>query len=646
MTSTIRLAFAAFCFLCCSTLVTSIFAQDAQLADVEALEEEAIRAAVAQLAPSVIRFETIGGTTRVEGDIVSNGPSTGIVISEDGYVLSASFNFAHEPASIFARLPNGKRAGAEVIGRDLSRKLVLLKIQSDFEFDVPKIADSNSVQVGETIIGLGRVFESEAPSITTGIVSAKNRIWDRAIQVDAKISPANFGGPLVNLKGEVIGILVPMSPDDDSELAGTQWYDSGIGFAVPLDQLDSKLDALKKGKTLRKGLIGISLKGSDVYADAAIVAVCPGSSPAGKSGLQPDDKIIVINGRKISRQSELKHALGPLYENDVARVVVERDSKRLTFEVTLAGEIDPFEPPGIGVLLAKNAIGNPVITHVEAGSEAEKSGLVPGDQIKKLGSKTIESFEDLKLALASSSIGSTTEIEFIRDGKTASASLDIGSRTAMPFSNLKFETAAKPAKMIEVKVAEVANKCFAIIPESNPNSTSPGLLVWIPQPGKLNKEAIKKNWLEHSRENNVVVLIPQSSDDKEWSPDDLDFVISAVNTLENRISFNRNQIVVAGRNSGGTMASLIAFAQRSMFKGLVLIDANLSQKIQTVTTSPVQPLLIYFGTENELDEKQQASIDRLRTSKFPIHVEESTGRGGELQWAADLLKWTQTVDRL
>jgi poly(3-hydroxybutyrate) depolymerase len=141
-------------------------------------------------------------------------------------------------------------------------------------------------------------------------------------------------------------------------------------------------------------------------------------------------------------------------------------------------------------------------------------------------------------------------------------------------------------------------------------------------------------------------LIPQSSDDKEWSPDDLDFVISAVNTLENRISFNRNQIVVAGRNSGGTMASLIAFAQRSMFKGLVLIDANLSQKIQTVTTSPVQPLLIYFGTENELDEKQQASIDRLGASKFPIHVEESTGRGGELQWAADLLKWTQTVDRL
>ena len=643
----IRSALDAWCLAMLLTLGSSSLAQATQIdAEIEALEEEAIRNVVEKLGPSVIRFETIGGTTRVEGTVVSNGPSTGIAISKDGYILSASFNFAHEPASIFARLPDGQRATAEVVGRDLSRKVVLLKIQSNFEFTVPVFANSDEVRVGETIVALGRVFESETPSISTGIVSAKNRIWDRAHQVDAKISPANFGGPLTNLKGEVIGILVPMSPDDDSELAGTEWYDSGIGFAVPLDRLESKFDQLKRGKTLRKGLIGISLKGSDVFADPAVIAFCTGSSPAGKSGLRQDDTIVEINGRKIARQSELKHALGPLYEDDIANVVVQRNAERKSFEVTLAGEIEPFEPPGIGVLIDQDSKKQAVIGHVDPASTAESAGLLPNDQITKFGSKVIASIEDLRLAIASLTIGSNIDIEIVRNNKAAALSLEIGLQTAAPFSKLKLGRAVKTAELVKIKVAEVANQCFAIIPESDETSAQPGLLVWIPQPGKIDEEAIKKTWLEHCRDNNVAVLVPQSTDDKKWSPDDVDFVVSAIKTFEKRFPFNRKQIVVAGRDSGGAMASLVAFGQRTMFKGLALIDASLSQRIRTVATSPVQPLLIFLGTENGLDEKQQASIKRLQQAKFPVHVEESTGRGDTKLWVADLLKWAKTVNRL
>ena len=196
--------------------------------DPEQLEEAAIRAAVAKVEPSVVRFETIGGTNRVDGVLVANGPSTGVAVSRDGYVISSSFHFAHQPASILARLPDGKTAAAEIVGRDISRKIVLIKIDSEYEFEVPEMITPQELQIGQTVIAIGRVLDSTTPNVSTGIVSAKDRIWSKAIQTDAKISPANFGGPLTVLQGRVAGILVPMSPDDDSEMAGIQWYDLSL----------------------------------------------------------------------------------------------------------------------------------------------------------------------------------------------------------------------------------------------------------------------------------------------------------------------------------------------------------------------------------------------------------------------------------
>jgi hypothetical protein len=225
-------------------------------------------------------------------------------------------------------------------------------------------------------------------------------------------------------------------------------------------------------------------------------------------------------------------------------------------------------------------------------------------------------------------------------------SLEIGSETGAPFSDFNSGPAATSAEITNIQVAEVANECLAIIPDTDENSPLPSLLVWIPQPGRLNKEALKKAWLDQCQKNNVILLAPQSTDDKKWSPDEVDFVISAINTLEKKTSFNRDQIVVSGRDAGGAMASLIAFGQRSMFKGLAMIDANLSKRIQTVSTSPVQPLLVYLGTSQELNEKQKESVDLLQRARFPVHIESKTGRASEQQWADELLKWTQTVDRL
>ena len=89
--------------------------------------------------------------------------------------------------------------------------------------------------VGQWTIAVGRTFNQKEPNISVGVLSATNRIWSTAIQTDAKISPANYGGPLIDSRGRVLGVLVPLSPQKQGgEIAGAEWYDSGIGFAVPL----------------------------------------------------------------------------------------------------------------------------------------------------------------------------------------------------------------------------------------------------------------------------------------------------------------------------------------------------------------------------------------------------------------------------
>ena len=113
--------------------------------------------------------------------------------------------------------------------------LVLLKVEAEPKLPVPESVPSAEMRVGQWALAVGRTFEASRPNVSVGIVSALGRIWGKAIQTDAKISPNNYGGPLVDISGRVLGVLVPMSPDGSGEMAGVEWYDSGIGFAIPLE---------------------------------------------------------------------------------------------------------------------------------------------------------------------------------------------------------------------------------------------------------------------------------------------------------------------------------------------------------------------------------------------------------------------------
>ena len=109
--------------------------------------------------------------------------------------------------------------------------LTLLKIEADGLTPLEAVP-KEEIFVGQWSIALGRTYENSFPNISVGIISAVGRIWGRAVQTDAKVSPVNYGGPLVDVTGRCLGILVPLQPDDTGETAGVDWYDGGIGFAI------------------------------------------------------------------------------------------------------------------------------------------------------------------------------------------------------------------------------------------------------------------------------------------------------------------------------------------------------------------------------------------------------------------------------
>ncbi len=378
--------------LCAAGLLTArASAQD----DLATREESAMKAAVNRVAPSVVRIETLGGMETVGDLLVGTGPTTGLVVSSDGYIVSSAFNFVQKPTQILVDLADGTRLPATVAAHDDSRMIVLLKVPVDKLTDakkqlpVPEAAPVKEMKVGQWAIAVGRVYDGDQTNISVGILSAVNRVWGKAIQTDAKISPSNYGGPLVDLEGRVLGVLVPMSPMETGEIAGVEWYDSGIGFAVPLEHINRVLDRLKKGEDLHPGLLGVSMRGSDPFAEPPIIAICHPKSPAAEAGLKPDDRIAEIDGVKVDSLSQMKHQLSPRYAGEKVALVVIRGKDRVETSAELTDKLQPYIHPFLGILprrddpspkTAEAKSGNPDESKTDsAKDDSSKQIAHPGD---------------------------------------------------------------------------------------------------------------------------------------------------------------------------------------------------------------------------------------------------------------------------
>ncbi|MCU0960800.1 MAG: PDZ domain-containing protein, partial [Pirellulaceae bacterium] len=461
----------------CLTLILGSLAASAGLGaqdDLDVLEEQAVKRAVERVAPCVVRIETLGSAEQVEGQLLGAGPSTGVIVSADGLIVSSAFAFAGSPASTLVTLPTGQRMPAEIVARDRSRMFVLLKVAVSEPLPVPTPVPRDELAVGQWTIAVGRAAGSAAPHVSVGILSATRRVWGRAVQTDAKISPANYGGPLIDIHGRVIGVLVPLSPQQDAILAGAEWYDSGIGFAVPLVDIQRLLPRLAQGLDVEPGLLGIALEGNDIYTLPAKIAACAPQSPARKAGLQAGDTIVEIDGVPIARQSELRHALGPRVAGEQVRLVVQRgaDGQRVEMTVELVATIPPYRRPELGILpmrppadAADDAAADAgvVVRYVFPDSAAAAAGIQPGDRLLSLDGAAVSSAPALRSLLIRHDPGQTVALQLARGNATETVSVQLGPQAvtvpdALPAAHPPIAAAGeRPAVgIVDVQIPEAA----------------------------------------------------------------------------------------------------------------------------------------------------------------------------------------------
>jgi S1-C subfamily serine protease/predicted esterase len=375
-----------------------VAARPADEPDLDDLRQQAITAAVKKVAPFTVQIETSGGIDVVRtapgpmGQMVRTGvgPTTGVIVAADGYVITSAFNFINKPTAIHVAVPGRKeRLVATVVATDQTRMLTLLKIDAK-DLPTPTPTPKSELKVGYTALAVGRTLSPTvegSPSVSEGIISAINRIWGKAIQTDAKVSPVNYGGPMVDLTGRVQGILVPASPRADSETAGFEWYDSGIGFAIPLEDVLKALPRLKEGKDLKRGVLGVNMASQDQFGVAPTVsAIQPGSS-AEQVGIQINDVIKEIDGVAVASYAQLQHQLGNKYEGDLVDVKVQRGKEEKKFDkVKLGSVVAAFGQAWMGILPMRDDAEKGVeIRYVYPKSPAETAGLKEGDRILKAG---------------------------------------------------------------------------------------------------------------------------------------------------------------------------------------------------------------------------------------------------------------------
>ncbi|MBK8980509.1 MAG: trypsin-like peptidase domain-containing protein [Planctomycetes bacterium] len=247
------------------------------------------------------------GALTPPGFLQAQGATTGVVLEPDGWILVSRFALNFDPTTILVTLPDGRSFTARRAGEDTSRGIALVKIDAT-DLPVPTFLDPTEVRVGEWAFALGRTFGGgPLPSVHVGIVSATDRLFGRAVQIDANTSPANYGGPVIDVRGRVLGIAVPLSPQGRD--AGVDWYDSGIGFAATVANLGELVDRMKAGEILHRGWLGIGLAADDLGPGARVANVAP-ESPARGVGLRPGDEIVTIDGTEVRNPFHLQVLLG------------------------------------------------------------------------------------------------------------------------------------------------------------------------------------------------------------------------------------------------------------------------------------------------------------------------------------------------
>jgi len=274
---------------------------------------------------------------------------SGFIISADGYVVTNNHVVAPNGGqgqgqieSITVTMPDGNEFPAKLVGRDAASDLAVLKIESSKPFAYVNFGDSRHARVGDWIIAIGNPF-GLGGTVTAGIISAvyrntgSNSAYDRYIQTDAPINRGNSGGPMFDMKGQVIGINNAIfSPNGGS---------IGIGFAIPAEIAAPIVEKLKKGEAIDRGYLGVRIQAlNDDLADSLgiphnkgefVQAVEPGAAAA-KAGIKAGDVVVKVDGKEVTNDQTLSYLVANTQPGSRIAIELIREGKRLTVMATVA----------------------------------------------------------------------------------------------------------------------------------------------------------------------------------------------------------------------------------------------------------------------------------------------------------------------
>ena len=265
------------------------------------------------------------------------GAGTGFLIDADGHILTNHHVIA-DADRIIVRLMDGRTLRAEPVGSDPDTDIALIKVESDRPLPHAVLGDSATLRVGEWVLAIGNPLAYEH-TVTVGVVSFIGRKLfdssrDRYIQTDAAINFGNSGGPLINARGEVIGINAAISSRA-----------SNIGFAVPINQASEILPQLREHGRVSRGYIGVTLKDVDpdlqqslnlTARNGALVQDVSAGSPGARAGIRIYDVIVAVDGKPVSGNDELINLIAGRKPGTTATLQLVRDGRSMNVPVKLA----------------------------------------------------------------------------------------------------------------------------------------------------------------------------------------------------------------------------------------------------------------------------------------------------------------------
>ena len=361
--------------------------------------------------PNPFNMPGMPGTPRAPRRTQSYG--SGVIIDSKGLILTNHHVVAgRKNATITVALSDRNEFEATIIGMDEKTDLALIQINAGYDLPAVPLGDSDSLEIGEGVLAIGNPFGLDR-TVTSGIVSAKGRRigagpYDNFIQTDASINPGNSGGPLINHRGEVVGVNTAIYSRGGGNV--------GIGFAIPINLVKELLPQLQSDGRVTRGWLGVAFqKMTPLLAESlsvgksrgALVAEVLPDSPAAKAGFKSGDVIVEFDGNPIKESGDLPMIVARTPVGKDVGVKVVRDGKERTLTVSIgklqeeavaAAEqgtglgltVRDLTPDAAKKLSVKKAEGV-VVTEIKPGSPADVAGLRKGDVILEVNRNPVKS---------------------------------------------------------------------------------------------------------------------------------------------------------------------------------------------------------------------------------------------------------------